>query len=191
MPASFRRKVTIAVTAAAVAFATPVFAQNQNESPQKAPPRRALGLGADARLSPGFEGVLLSVLTEEQRASLREAMAGEREKIRELEQKIREARKELFELGLREKFDADAVQQKAEAAAKLDAEMTVLRVKAISQIRPRLSAEQIQKIKDSVRARAGEGQSEPPRRRHDIPRDENGLPLKEQPAPTKTGAQEK
>lgn len=118
---------------------------------------------------------------------MREGMAADRDKIRDLEQKIRETRKDLFELGLRQNFDEAAVREKAIAAAKLDAEMTVLRVKAISQIRPPLSAEQIQKIKDSARAELSDRQGEAPRRRHDIPRDENGLPLKEQ-APAKNGA---
>jgi Spy/CpxP family protein refolding chaperone len=120
---------------------------------------------------------------------MREAMAADREKVRELEQKIRESRKELFELGLREKFDEAAVREKAKDAAKLDAEMTVLRVKAISKIRPPLTAEQIEKIKASASPQMGDRQSEPPRRHHDIPRDENGLPLKEQTPPAKNGDQ--
>jgi Spy/CpxP family protein refolding chaperone len=111
---------------------------------------------------------------------MRETMASDREKIRELEQKIRESRKELFELGLREKFDEAAVREKANETAKLDTEMTVLRVKAISKIRPPLTAEQIEKIKSTASPDMGDGQPEPPRRRHDIPRDENGLPLKDQ-----------
>jgi Spy/CpxP family protein refolding chaperone len=89
----------------------------------------------------------------------------------------------LFELGLLEKFDEAAVREKAAAVAKLDAEMTVLRVKAISKIRPPLTAEQIEKIRSADPGNS-DSQPEPPRRRRDIPRDENGLPLKEQtPAP--------
>jgi Spy/CpxP family protein refolding chaperone len=157
-------------------------AQSQNSG--KEPMRRQFRAGAGSRVSPGFERVL-SVLTDEQRASIREAMAADREKIRELEQKIRESRKELFELGLREKFDETAVREKAAEAAKLDADMTVLRVKAISKIRPPLTAEQIEKIKTSSGPEMGDRQPEPPRRHRDIPRDENGLPLKEQTAPEK------
>lgn len=157
--------------------------QNQNQSNDNPSPRRQFSAGAGARVSPGFERVL-SVLTDEQRASMREAMAVDREKIRDLEQKIRESRKELFELGLREKFEEAAVREKANEAAKLDAEMTVLRVKAISKIQPPLTAEQIEKIKNSA-APESDRQPEPPRRRHDIPRDENGLPLKEQATPEK------
>jgi Spy/CpxP family protein refolding chaperone len=166
------------------------FGQSQNQSSDNASPRRQFGPGLAGRFSPGFERVL-SVLTEEQRASMREAMAGDREKVRELEQKIRESRKELFELGLREKFDEAAVREKAAAVAKLDAEMMVLRVKAISKVRPPLTHEQIEKIRNSSGPEMGERQPEPPRRRHDIPRDENGLPLKEQSAPPKNGAEQR
>ena len=164
------------------------FAQTQDQSAERPSPRRQFGVGAGARVSPGFERVL-SVLTDDQRASIREAMAADREKIRDLEQKIRESRKELFELGLREKFDETAVREKANETAKLDAEMTVLRVKAISKIHPPLTAEQIEKIKTSSGPEPSDRQPELPRRRRDIPRDENGLPLKEQATPPKSGEQ--
>jgi len=168
------------------AFAIAICAsgQSQNQNADKASPRRQFGPAAAGRLSPGFERIL-NVLTEEQRVSMREAMMPDREKIREFEQKILQSRKELFELGLREKFDETAVREKASEAAKLDAEMTVLRVKAISKIRPPLTAEQIEKIKGAPGPDMGDRQAESPRRRQDIPRDENGLPLKEQSVPQK------
>jgi len=180
-------QATLLVVALGVAISA--FGQTQNQASDNAMPRRQFGPGAAGRFSQGFERVL-NVLTEEQRASMREAMVVDREKIRELEQKIRESRKELFELGLREKFDEAAVREKAAEAAKLDTEMTVLRVKAISKIRPPLTAEQIEKIKGSG-PEMGDRQPEPPRRRRDIPRDENGLPLKEQSAPQNSGSEKK
>jgi Spy/CpxP family protein refolding chaperone len=162
------------------------YAQSAGTQSERRQQRPLAGIAQRGGL--GFER-LMGVLTEEQRASMREAMQADREKIRDLEQKIRESRRELFELGLREKFDEAAVREKASAAAKLDTEMTVLRVKAVSQIRPPLTAEQIEKIKSAAGAEMGERQGEAPRRRHDIPRDENGLPLKEQPP--KNGAEQK
>ena len=173
-----------------LSLATSAFGQTQNQRGDNPPARRQFGPGAAGRFSPAFERVL-SVLTDDRRASFRESMAADREKIRELERKIAESRKELFELGLREKFDEAAVREKANEAAKLEAEMTVLRVKAISKIQPALTAEQIEKIKNSARPEAAERQPEPPRRRHDIPRDENGLPLKEQATPEKNGSEKK
>src|SRR5436305_14420891 len=104
--------LVVAVSFAIVAHSS---AQNQSETAEKPAPRRQFGAGVAGRLSPGFERVL-TVLTEEQRASMRQAMEAEREKIRELEQKIRDARRELFELGLREKIDEGTVREKAAAA---------------------------------------------------------------------------
>jgi Spy/CpxP family protein refolding chaperone len=179
-------QATLLVGALGVAISA--FGQTQNQASDNALPRRQFGPGAAGRFSQGFEQVL-SVLTDEQRASMREAMVADREKIRDLEQKIRESRKELFELGLREKFDEAAVREKAAEAAKLDTEMTILRVKAISKIRPPLTAEQIEKIKNSSGPEMGDSQPEPPRRRHDILRDENGLPLKDQSAPQNSGSE--
>ena len=135
------------------------------------------------RFTPGYER-LMGVLTEEQRASMRTAMEEQREKVRGLEEKLREARREMLEAGLTKKFDEDAVRAKALETAKLEAEMTVLRVKAFSQMRPPLSADQIEKIKNAPPLR-GENRDEPPRRRPDIKRDENGLPLKDRPATEK------
>ena len=144
------------------------------------------------RFAPGFER-LFSILTEEQRASLREAMQSQREKMREAEEKLRDARREIFELGLKEKFDEEAVREKALAAAKLDAEVTVLRAKAFSQMRPALSAEQIEKLKNlPPPGSETQGQSQRPRRRPEVQRDENGLPPKDRvPAglsPTEQGS---
>src|SRR5437899_4441952 len=167
-------------------LALSAFGQSQNQSSDRPSPHRPFGAGT--RFSPGFERVL-NVLTEEQRVSMRQGMLSDREKIRELEQKIVQSRKELFELGLREKFDEAAVRDKANEVAKFESEMTVLRVKAISRIKPPLTAEQVEKIKNSG-PEMGDYQSEPPRRRHDVPRDENGLPLKEQAPAPKNGEQQ-
>jgi Spy/CpxP family protein refolding chaperone len=133
------------------------------------------------RLAPGYDRVM-GVLTEEQRASLRIVMEEQREKVRDLEEKARDARKEVFEAGLAEKFDEAVVRQKATEVAKVDAELIVLRVKAFSQMRPPLSAEQVQKLKNLTPG-AAENRPGPDRSRPDIKRDENGLPLKK-PSPT-------
>src|SRR5438067_974780 len=82
--------------------------------------RPQLGGGPAGRFVPGIER-LQSILSDEQRASLREVMQGQREKMRDLEEKIRDARKDLLTAGLTDKFDEDAVRQKALGAAKLEA----------------------------------------------------------------------
>jgi Spy/CpxP family protein refolding chaperone len=135
------------------------------------------GLG---QFAPGL-GRLLGVLTEEQRASLREAMQSQRADARALEEKLRAARQEVFAATLAEKFDEDAVRQKALVLSKLDAEMTVLRAKALSQMRPPLTPEQLEKIKQPGPLNMGDAQVQPRRRRPEVPRDENGLPPKDAP----------
>jgi len=137
--------------------------------------------GGDLGFAPALERIF-RVLTEEQRASLKEAMDADREKVRELAEKTREARKALFESGLTEKFDETSVREKAMAAAVLEAEMTVIRVRAFSKMRPPLSAEQLQKISSPPGGEGGEPQPGA-RRRPEVPRDEHGLPLKDRPLP--------
>ncbi len=164
-------------------YAAAAPAQGQPQSPDRPRPERPQQFpGGFGRFGPGFER-LVGVLTDEQRASLREAMEGQREKMRELEEKIRDARKDLFEAGIAEKFDEEYVRNKAMAAAKLETEMTVLRARAFSQLRPKLSPEQLEKIRNAPLREPGIGRNEgAPRRRPNRERDENGLPPKERSA---------
>jgi len=95
--------------------------------------------------------------------------------MRELEEKLRDSRRALYQTGLLDKFDEEMVRQKAKVVAELDAEITVLRLKMLSQVKPPLSAEQLQKL--SAPAPGGQSQDESPRRRRsDFQRDEHGLP---------------
>jgi Spy/CpxP family protein refolding chaperone len=137
--------------------------------------RRFAGPVGPNRPGTGFER-LMAVLTDEQRRSLREAMEAQREKMRPLEEKLQAARREVFELGLAKNFDEETVRNKAMAAAKLDAELTVLRTKALSEMRPPLSIEQLARLRGGP-DETGEIRGERPR----VPeqqRDENGLPPK-------------
>jgi Spy/CpxP family protein refolding chaperone len=124
---------------------------------------------------------LLEVLTDEQRASLRQALQEQRAKAGDLDQRLRTARQEVFAASVAEKFDEDAVRQKAEALAKLEAELTVLRARAFSQMRPRLTPEQIERINNPGPSGRDSGQLTPPRRHPQTPHDENGLPPKDAP----------
>jgi Spy/CpxP family protein refolding chaperone len=132
------------------------------------------GGGGPGRFGP-LADRLYSVLTEEQRASLREAVESQRDTMRGLGEKLREARKDLLTASIADKFDEETVRQKALAAAKIEAEMAVHFGKALSKMRPVLSAEQVEKLKDASRPDQAEGT----RRRPDVPRDEHGLPLKQ------------
>ena len=66
--------------------------------------------------------------------------------------------------------------QRRRKAAKLDAELTVLRAKALSEMRPSLSPEQIARLR-SAPDETGEIRGERPRA-PEPQRDENGLPPK-------------
>ena len=185
-----RTSVSIAVLIAALFCGqVPATAQTQiGGADQNTPSQRpraegsALGLGAFAGpFGPGAQR-LMEVLTEDQRASLREAMNSQREKTRDLQQKLRDARKGMFEAGLAPNFDEDALRSKAMGAAKLEAEMTVLRAKALSQIKPHLSAEQIEKLKSSFPSGPPEAPGETRGRRSNFRRDQNDLPVPTQQA---------
>ena len=126
------------------------------------------------------------MLTEKQHISLREAMEAQRDQMRDFEEKLRDARKEMVQARFVQKFDEDALRQKALEAGRLDAELTVLRAKALSKMKPPLSPDQIEKLKNPPPFEGGEPRPEfrrDERPRSDRPqrgpRDEHDLP----PAP--------
>ena len=151
-------------------------------SPPKNPARPLLAAGGQGLFMGGL-GPVGNVLTEEQRTSFRQAMEVQRETMRDTEGKLRDARKKLVEAGLDGTFDEAAVRKQALAVATLEAELSVIRVRAISQLQPPLSPEQIGKIKNGAAApmRNLERPQPPGERRHNLTstnRDENDLPLK-------------
>ena len=82
--------------------------------PDRPPQQRPFAGGA--RFGGGQPGQLFPlmerVLTEDQRQSLRSAMEAQREQSREIEGKLREARRELMKAGMIDKFDEAAVRAK-------------------------------------------------------------------------------
>jgi len=114
-------------------------------------------------------GRAMMILNPEQRESLRGAMMADQERTRELEQQLREARKAAADAGIGKDFKEDDLRAKLEAAARIDTELTVLRAKALAQVQPPLTDEQIQRLKnpqpmgDMMRERRPEGfQPRPP-----------------------------
>jgi Spy/CpxP family protein refolding chaperone len=86
------------------------------------------------------------LLTEDQRESLRDAMQAQREKMRGLQEQIREARRAMVQAALGDDFNESVVRAKALEVAKLEAEISVLRFKAISEVQPPLSKEQLERF---------------------------------------------
>jgi len=140
---------------------------------------------AGSRLGGDIERIAM-VLTPEQREFMRKSIDENREKTRDLEEKVRAARKAVLDATLDKKFDETVLRQKLEAAAKLDIDFMVIRAKALSKVEPPLTDEQINRIKNQpmgemMRPRVGQGtngDNARPRPATDGPRDVNDLPPK-------------
>ncbi len=136
-----------------------------------------------ARAVPGLDRVF-AVLDLEQRTSLRDALQTKGEKMRAIEEKLRDARKDLLEKCVADNFDEKAVREKAVEVGKLEAERTVLFAEAFSKVRPRLTPEQLEKIRNPPPVEPGgrpgvrpEGESgKAPRDGRRPDRDANDLP---------------
>lgn len=121
----------------------------------------------------------IRVLTEEQRNSFREAMADQRDKSHEIEEKLRDARKEVVAAGLVETFNEAKVREKALEVGKREAELAVIRARALSKVKPPLSADQIEQIKNPPPFKPGQDRLRPVRRvdrPNTGPRDGHNLP---------------
>src|SRR5208283_2655105 len=201
MKMDYKNKMAALMAMAAVfAGAGTSFAQPppDNGPPNPPPPRGNFQRGelpppgVRPLVQPGQGlGPLMDVLTEDQRSSLRTAMENQREKIRELNGKLRAARRAALEATLTGKFDEDAVRTKAMDVAKLNVEIAVLRARALSQMTPPLTPGQIEKVKNATPPQGGPGIGNGPRgqRRPPAPapapgRDDNDLPVPPGPPPS-------
>jgi Spy/CpxP family protein refolding chaperone len=136
------------------------------------------------RFAPMFE----RVLTEDQRASFREAMESQRGELRELEEKLRAARREALQTSIAREFNEDVVREKAMATASLEAEMAVVRARTLSRVKPSLTPGQLEKLQNLMPPEGGAPRpefrrDEPPRGDRPVrgPRDENDLPPRPRP----------
>ncbi|HVV01577.1 MAG TPA: periplasmic heavy metal sensor [Verrucomicrobiae bacterium] len=122
---------------------------------------------------------ILRVLTPEQRASLRENLSAERAKTRQLEEKLKAAREQVFAASVLDKFDEPAVRKKIMAAAKIEADLAIIRLKAFANMNPPLSADQLDRLRQTEEN--GGSAVQPPKHhnRPQLPHDENGLPPKQ------------
>jgi Spy/CpxP family protein refolding chaperone len=116
---------------------------------QQAAPPRAQRPGGNPQMN--VQGAALGgpvgVLDNQQRASYFAALNRERAQMLELEAQMRAAREDFVAASVDQKFDETVLRQKAMAAYRCDAELAVLRAKALSQVQPPLTPEQIEKIK--------------------------------------------
>ena len=88
-------------------------------------------------------------LDEKQTELLREAMAGDVEEVRKLDEKLRTAQRELVQAVVAQKYDEKIVREKAEAVAKLQTDLTMLRAKQLATVAPTLNPEQREQWENS------------------------------------------
>jgi Spy/CpxP family protein refolding chaperone len=121
---------------------------------------------------PGGAG-LERVLTDEQRQKMRESMKAGGEKLREAQQQMMNARRELQEAVLSGKANEAFIKEKADLIGKLEGEQLRARMTALAKVAETLTSEQRDKLKEmgeqarSERPRPGrgprgEGTSAPP-----------------------------
>jgi Spy/CpxP family protein refolding chaperone len=136
-------------------FVLSIGANAQTPSDPDRPNRPNLPGGEARRGQPGAPGglrpgqglpVMEQLLTEDQRDSMRQALESQREKLRDIQDKIRVVRKALMTAALADDFKDEVVRAKALEVAKLEAELTVVRLKALSDVQPALSQEQLDKL---------------------------------------------
>jgi Spy/CpxP family protein refolding chaperone len=158
-------------------------AAQQTNAPAR--PQRPSG-NPQANLNGYALGGPVGVLTDQQRASYEAALGRQRELMIRLQGELRAAREDFVAASVDQKFDENVMRQKAMAAYRLEAEMAVIRARAISEVQPPLTPEQIEKIKANqpgpVRPfRPGQQrqlEQAAPRAQGSTNQDANGLPPK-------------
>jgi len=129
-----------------IALAAP-FALNAQEAnaPAQRPPQK--GIQSTPPIAGFALGGPVGVLTDQQRASYLAAMKSEHAKLAQLQAEVLAARQDMLVTSVTGKFDENVIREKAMAAARLEAEMAVIRAKVFSQVQPPLTPEQVERIK--------------------------------------------
>jgi len=97
---------------------------------------------------PGGRGGF-GVLDDSQRNAYREALQKQSDEMQKLSEKLQAAQKELLKAVMAEKYDEKAVKEKAEAVAKIQTDISLLRCKAFASIVPTLKQEQKNQLLES------------------------------------------
>jgi Spy/CpxP family protein refolding chaperone len=145
-----------------------------------APAQQNGGNGITDRFFPA----LGRLLTNDQRQSLRSLMAAQRDQLQPLEREVRTSRQALLNQIMSGQFDESVVRQYAEQSARAESELTVIFAKALSQMQPPLTAQQIRQLRNFQPGRfqdsdqAGEEEPQPHMKLPPpLPRDTNDLPV--------------
>ncbi len=89
-----------------------------------------------------------SILTEEQREKFGQELFANREKNRELNEKFTKLRGEMDQALFAEKIDEGLIRTKSRELMEVEVERSLLRARAFAKIRPSLSDEQLERLKE-------------------------------------------
>jgi uncharacterized membrane protein len=124
------------------------------------------------------------LLTDDQRQSLRDILQTDRAQLQPLEKEMRTSRQALLNQITSGQFDENLVRQYADQSAKAETELTVIFAKALSQMQPPLTEQQIRQLRNLQQGRYQDfaGGSGPTPQSHlklppPLPRDTNDLPV--------------
>ena len=139
-------RLTAGIAAAGLLASMAATAADAPAAPDKGAP--ATGDRPPARSFQGRGGMGVT-LDDNQRELYRDAMQKNSEQMQKLSDQFRAAQKELVTAAIAEKYDEATVKSKAEAVAKIQTEMTLLRTKAFSSVAPTLKPEQREQLANS------------------------------------------
>jgi len=101
------------------------------------------------RGGPGGGGPMGGVFDSEQFRLFRESLQKDGDKFRALDEKLRAAQRELLQACVAATYDEKVVREKAEAVAKIQVEITVLRAQSVAVVQPTLTKDQKDQFVDS------------------------------------------
>ena len=159
-----RISAALAVTAVAAAMLSAAEPVPQNPRPPRGPggpggPNGPPGPRFSQQSPRGGMGgfPIEMVLDEDQRAEFREVMDGQRDKLRDLDEKNAKLRRRLEEALFTKELDEKTVRSLSLALGELEADRTLIRARAFAKVRPSLTEEQFERLKN-LRAEIGQGQ---------------------------------
>ena len=152
METTLRRKIMKTLISRLIIFAIALaapLALNAQESnaPAHRPPQKGIQSANQQDIAGFALGGPVAVLTEQQWASYMAAMKNEHARLAELQAKVLAARQDMLVASVTGKFDENVIREKALAAARIEAEMAVIRAKVFSQVQPPLTPEQVERVK--------------------------------------------
>lgn len=118
-----------------------------DRGPQNRPGSAGGGGLREQRMDAGPDAAVFEGLSRDQRQSLREAFQKAQEKSRELGIKMREARQRMQDAIWSERLNESAIRERAKDVAKIEAELAIVRARVFASIRPKLSPDQIDRLR--------------------------------------------